>query len=147
MRTINGLVTRCSSVQRSAEPIGERASSKLKVRGTAPLYAATKPKARSTNGFFAFCRARTPHDSKHPSRGGAEGKRTRYATVWLMMALHGCRAKASDGLMGTQNIRSRFDSVGHHQSHGLGGSSRTIRGAGRIIKPRGWTQRSHDDPL
>ena len=25
----------------------------------------------------------------------------------------------------------------HHQSHGLGGSSRTIRAAGRIIKPRG----------
>lgn len=40
---------------------------------------------------------RTPHDSKHPSRGGAEGKRTRYDL-------------------------------------GLGGSSRTIRATGRIIK-------------
>ena len=27
-------------------------------------------------------RNRTPHVSKHPSRGGAEGKRTRYA-IWL----------------------------------------------------------------
>ena len=26
------------------------------------------------NGFFAFC-SRTPHDSKHLSRGGAEEKR------------------------------------------------------------------------
>jgi len=43
---------------KSAEPIGERALSKLKVRGVAPLYAATKPKARSTNGFFAFCLTR-----------------------------------------------------------------------------------------
>ena len=47
-----------SSTTKSAEPIGERALSKLKVRGTAPLYAATKPKARSTNGFFAFCLTR-----------------------------------------------------------------------------------------
>jgi len=37
---------------KSAEPIGERALSKLKVRGTAPLYAATKPKARSPMGFL-----------------------------------------------------------------------------------------------
>jgi hypothetical protein len=42
----------------SAEPIGERASSKLKVSATTALYAATKPKARSTNGFFAFCLTR-----------------------------------------------------------------------------------------
>ena len=40
---------------------------------------------------------RTPHVSKHPSRGGAEEKRTRYDL-------------------------------------GLGGSSRTIRATGRIIK-------------
>lgn len=37
---------------KSAEPIGERALSKLKVRGVAPLYAATKPKARSPMGFL-----------------------------------------------------------------------------------------------
>jgi hypothetical protein len=35
-----------------------------------------------SNGFlFALFTSRTPHESKHPSRGGAEGKRTRYATV------------------------------------------------------------------
>lgn len=33
------------------------------------------------NGFFRFRTSRTPHDSKHLTRGGAEGKRTRYATV------------------------------------------------------------------
>lgn len=51
----------------------------------------------------AFCvgdDSRTPHDSKHLTRGGAEEKRTRYAAR-------------------------------------LGGSSRIIRAAGRIIEPRG----------
>jgi hypothetical protein len=40
------------SEQTNRKPIGERASSKLKVRGSAPLYAATKPKARSPMGFL-----------------------------------------------------------------------------------------------
>ena len=47
-----------------AEPIGERALSKQENGGVAPLFVATKPKARSTNGFFAFCLTRTPHVSK-----------------------------------------------------------------------------------
>ena len=51
-------------------------------------------------GVFAFGADRTPHDSKHPNRGGAEGKRSQYAAR-------------------------------------LGGSSRIIWSAGRIIKPRG----------
>ena len=56
---INGLVTRCSSRKaKSAEPIGERALSMLGVRVLALHLAATKPKARSTNGFFAFCLTR-----------------------------------------------------------------------------------------
>jgi hypothetical protein len=38
-------------VETSPEPIVERASSKLKVSATTALYAATKPKARSTMGF------------------------------------------------------------------------------------------------
>lgn len=50
--------------------------------------------------FFVSTPCRTPHDSKHLSRGGAEGKRSWY-------------------------------------DFGLGGSSRTIQSAGRIIKPRG----------
>jgi hypothetical protein len=58
-KNINGLVTRCSSRKaKSAEPIGERALSMLGVRVLALHLAATKPKARSTNGFFAFCLTR-----------------------------------------------------------------------------------------
>ena len=48
----------------SVEPIGERASSKLRCLVTAGSYVATKPKARFPNGFFAFCLTRTPHVSK-----------------------------------------------------------------------------------
>ncbi len=33
------------------------------------------------------------------------------------------------------SIYSEISTGHHHQSHGLGGSSRTIRAAGRIIKP------------
>ena len=59
-----------------------------------------EPRSTRTNwGVFAFA-DRTPHDSKHPNRGGAEGKRSQYAAR-------------------------------------LGGSSRIIWSAGRIIKPRG----------
>lgn len=59
MGTIQRLVTAVSSVKRKAvEPIGERASSKLRVPVTAAPNAATKPKARFPNGFFAFCRQR-----------------------------------------------------------------------------------------
>ena len=54
---------------------------------------------RASCGVFAFA-DRTPHDSKHPNRGGAEEKRSQYAAR-------------------------------------LGGSSRIIWSAGRIIKPRG----------
>lgn len=50
--------------------------------------------------FLCPCVNRTPHDSKHPNRGGAEEKRSQYAER-------------------------------------LGGSSRIIWSAGRIIKPRG----------
>ena len=60
-------------------------------------------RARPSAVVTAFCvhdHSRTPHVSKHLSRGGAEEKRTRYAAR-------------------------------------LGGSSRIIRAAGRIIKPRG----------
>ena len=74
---INRLVTCCSSEKRTRKPIGERASSKLRDPVSADLYAATKPKARSPMGFLLSA-TRTPHDSKHPSRGGAEEKRTRY---------------------------------------------------------------------
>ena len=98
---IDGLVTHRSSVKRTRKPIGERASSKLRYSVTADSYAATKPKARSPMGFLLSA-TRTPHDSKHPSRGGAEEKRTRYDAS-------------------------------------LGGSSRTIRATGRIIKSRGRT--------
>jgi len=59
----------------------------------------TKPKASLTGLFFGLP-TRTPHDSKHLNRGGAEGKRSRYAER-------------------------------------LGGSSRRIRSAGLIVKPRG----------
>jgi hypothetical protein len=64
--------------------------------------AAALPRAKTTEhlaGVFAFG-DRTPHDSKHPNRGGAEEKRSWYAAR-------------------------------------LGGSSRIIQSAGRIIKPRG----------
>ena len=54
----------------------------------------------SSNGFCVGDDSRTPHVSKHLTRGGAEEKRTRYAAR-------------------------------------LGGSSRIIRAAGRIIEPRG----------
>ena len=54
---------------------------------------------RASCGVFVFA-DRTPHDSKHPNRGGAEGKRSQYVAR-------------------------------------LGGSSRIIWSAGRIIKPRG----------
>ena len=50
--------------------------------------------------FRPYYVSRTPHESKHPNRGGAEGKRSWYAAR-------------------------------------LGGSSRIIQSAGRIIKPRG----------
>lgn len=49
---IGGLVTRRSSIQRTAKPIGERASSKL-TPGVSPLcYVVAKPKARSPMGFL-----------------------------------------------------------------------------------------------
>ena len=117
--------------------------------------------------------SRTPHVSKHPSRGGAEGKRTRYAIVDLMMvnAQAGrrvgrvgrlnCCCETGSGLTAVErvrNLRPKPDaerrgfvtsdqyalkpmpgiSTGHHhQVYELGGSSRIIRAAGRIIKPRG----------
>jgi hypothetical protein len=58
------------------------------------------PTGGSSKRLFCFYGSRTPHDSKHLTRGGAEEKRTRYAAR-------------------------------------LGGSSRIIRAAGHIIKPRG----------
>jgi hypothetical protein len=39
------------------------------------------PPGSVLTAFLFSTPSRTPHDSKHPSRGGAEGKRTRYATV------------------------------------------------------------------
>lgn len=42
------------------EPIVERASSKLQVTASPVLYAATKPKARSTMGFLLSGRKSTP---------------------------------------------------------------------------------------
>ena len=65
--------------------------------GVAPLTRRGSSTGVRLNGFFVFTFDRTPHESKHFSRGGAEGKRTRYDL-------------------------------------GLGGSSRTIRATGRIIK-------------
>ena len=54
----------------------------------------------SLTAFLFSHPCRTPHESKHLNRGGAEGKRSQYVER-------------------------------------LGGSSRTIWSAGRIIKPRG----------
>jgi hypothetical protein len=49
--------------------------------GVAPLTRRGSLTGVSLTAFLFFTTCRTPHDSKHLTRGGAEGKRTRYATV------------------------------------------------------------------
>lgn len=68
----------------------------------------------SLTAFLFSTPCRTPHESKHPSRGGAEGKRTRYATVLLMMV------KLSSPRSGFRGIDSpcplkKSDMSHHHQ--------------------------------
>ena len=49
--------------------------------GAYPSQEGVVPPGFVLTAFLFSTPSRTPHDSKHPSRGGAEGKRTRYATV------------------------------------------------------------------
>lgn len=104
---------------------------------------------RSSKRLFCFpLDNRTPHDSKTSAWGRGrkgytvcnrgfddDGWQVRSRSVWCRIRCLASKPMHSQLIPVLCADRNRNSH--HHQVHGLGGSSRIIRAAGRIIKPRG----------